>query len=494
METFSDLEILENLGRKGAIGLFKCRDERGRLSLLRVDYATPADARKSPLWRQYEALKSIRHANLAGPLFWTVSDGKLGLVYPWIEGEDLRERLEKSGPMSPPDAAAAMLEIASGLHCLHSNGLCHLDIKPENIIVARNRLVISDYGSMADAASVAPLQQLSLPYSAPEVLDPELGTAGVRSDIWSCGVLLWELIRGSMEFPYSPSEANAADRYSWREAACYCRPDVSDLPDAIVRALKGCLLVAVEGRMEAAGLSSVLQQFLSGASASAPRDHAGATGGSQPVPPARPPGPGSRDKKLPPLKGPRDLYAEREEALQAVRAAGDDARPYYRLGLVLAEGLWHDEAIEAFRAAIRLSKRHPPAEQSLAALQLAGRPASRLLRCKERGCGHEFTLTIEEQQRFVRAGLAPPARCAACRQARRQQSHAGAPWGFVKFYKNANGFGFIARQDTAGADVYFHISNWVSPDPPRSGDAVEFVLVQDNRGQHAEKVVRKSGQ
>lgn len=125
---------------------------------------------------------------------------------------------------------------------------------------------------------------------------------------------------------------------------------------------------------------------------------------------------------------------------------------------------------------------------------LAGRPASRLLRCKERGCGHEFTLTIEEQQRFVRAGLAPPARCAACRQARRQQSHAGAPWGFVKFYKNANGFGFIARQDTAGADVYFHISNWVSPDPPRCGDAVEFVLVQDNRGQHAEKVVRKSGQ
>lgn len=493
METFSDLEILEDLGRKGAIGLFRCRDEEGRLRLLRVDYATPAGARLSPLLREYEALKTIRHANLARPLFWTVSDGQLGLVYPWIEGEDLRERLEKTGPMSHHDAAAAVLEIASGLHCLHSNRLCHLDIKPENIIVARNRLVISDYGNMADADSVAPLQQLSLPYSAPEVLDPALGAAGARSDIWSCGVLLWELIHGSMDFPYSPSQANADGRYSWREAACFMRPDVRGLPDGIVRALKGCLLFAVEGRMEAAGLSSVLQQFLKGAPEKPAREDAQAGAGRRPAPPSRPPGAQSREKKLPPLHGPRDLVREFGILKEEAYARGDDASRFYELGVVAAEGLWYDEAVSAFEKAIALSKRHPPAEQRLAALKLAGRPSDRIMRCVERDCGKEWRLTLEEQTRFLRAGLKPPARCGPCRQARREQRLA-SPWGFVKFYKSADGFGFITRKDQPGADVYFHISHWQPPEQPRCGDAVDFVLVQDNRGQHAEKVVRKSGQ
>lgn len=486
MDSFSDLNILEYLGQRGAIGVYKSRDDRGRPGLLRVDRDTPADPRLSPLYREYELLKDVKHRNLARPIFWTVSSGRLGLVYPWIEGADLRTRLERQGPMEPRDAVAAILDIAAGLHCLHSNGLCHLDIKPENVICASGRFVICDYGCLAEIASITPRTELSLPYSAPEVLDPGLGHVGSRSDIWSCGVILWELLHGSMDFPYAPPGSGDADRYSWREAACTFRLDFSAFPDPIARALRGCLSVATEGRFEAAGLSDVLQDFVRPRAAhDGPGGSAGLATG-QPSPAGGSPRAATSEKKLPPLKGPRDLEQEFDAMQEEARSGEKDASFYYSLGQLAAEGLWYDQAIKALETAIKFSKRHPPAEQRLAALKLAGRPTDRIVRCRERDCGAEWRLTLEEQKRYLRAGLKPPARCGACRKARREQRSA-RPWGYVKFYSKARGFGFIVRHDSGG-EIFFHIDQWRSEEEPHSGQRVEFAAVQDGRGVHAEQV------
>ncbi|WP_461407063.1 serine/threonine-protein kinase [Ferrimicrobium sp.] len=128
------------------------------------------------------------------------------LVQEYVAGTTLRELLNQRGRLDPDEALEIGRQIASGLAYLHANGIVHRDLKPENLLVAAGPIVkISDFGS-AVSLGVRRLtwRHFSGAMGTPDYMSPEQirGMRGdVRSDLYSWGVIMYELLSGQVPFP-----------------------------------------------------------------------------------------------------------------------------------------------------------------------------------------------------------------------------------------------------------------------------------------------------
>jgi serine/threonine protein kinase len=122
------------------------------------------------------------------------------LIMEYIDGETLQERLNRSGSIGYKEVVPYFLGLADGIQYLHQNKIVHLDIKPENILLARDgRILLTDFGIAATEDSIdttAPLREPygSLAYTAPERLRGELSDG--RSDLYSFGMVLYAMSHG----------------------------------------------------------------------------------------------------------------------------------------------------------------------------------------------------------------------------------------------------------------------------------------------------------
>ncbi|KJR09882.1 MULTISPECIES: serine/threonine-protein kinase [Gordonia] len=131
-------------------------------------------------------------------------DGVLYLDMRLVDGEDLRSRLRRTGPMAPADAVGLISQIAEALDAAHSVGLVHRDVKPENILVtATDFAYLVDFGIAHQAADTRLTQAGtaigSLAYMAPEQLDGV--PSGAMSDVYSLAAVLFETLTGKPPFP-----------------------------------------------------------------------------------------------------------------------------------------------------------------------------------------------------------------------------------------------------------------------------------------------------
>ncbi len=191
----------------------------------------------------------------------------------YVEGHDLAD-LMRSGPASPDDAADIALAICRTLDHAHSlevtiegkecRGIVHGDIKPKNIRVDNeNRVRVLDFG-IAKALSLS--RKLtrnefgSVPYASPERLDS--GEVNVMSDLWSLGVMLYELVTGSQ--PYQAENTERLDRMIRSRIPAPPAPD--PCPEALRRILMKSMDPEPERRYQtAAELASDLALFRAGA-------------------------------------------------------------------------------------------------------------------------------------------------------------------------------------------------------------------------------------
>ena len=137
------------------------------------------------------------------------------LVMELVEGGTLRELLRERGPMPPHAVAAVLRPVLGGLAVAHSAGLVHRDIKPENVLISDDGDVkIADFG-LVRAVAEAKITSTSVILGTAAYLSPEqvsTGDAGPRSDVYSVGILAYELLTGVTPFTGDSALAVAYQR------------------------------------------------------------------------------------------------------------------------------------------------------------------------------------------------------------------------------------------------------------------------------------------
>jgi hypothetical protein len=125
--------------------------------------------------------------------------GRLWLVMELVDGETLAERVQRSGPLSPAEAAAVGLQVLDALEHAHAEGVVHRDVKPSNVLVLPDGAVkLSDFG-IASLADDARITSTGMVLGSPSYMAPEQATdsgAGPATDLWGLGAALYFAVEG----------------------------------------------------------------------------------------------------------------------------------------------------------------------------------------------------------------------------------------------------------------------------------------------------------
>jgi serine/threonine protein kinase/tetratricopeptide (TPR) repeat protein len=165
--------------------------------------------------REAKAASALQHPNICSiHEISDTPDGQTFIVMPCYEGYTLRQRLDEGGSLPVEEALGIMTQIASGLSKAHAKGIVHRDIKPANVFVTEDgHAVILDFG-LAKLAGQTRVTRTGTTVGTVAYMSPEQvgkGEVDQRSDIWSLGVMLFEMLTGRLPFR---GEAEPAMMYS----------------------------------------------------------------------------------------------------------------------------------------------------------------------------------------------------------------------------------------------------------------------------------------
>lgn len=153
--------------------------------------------------REALAASSLSNPNIVEVYDVGEDDGDYYIVMEYIEGKHLKALLKKRGKLTVPEVVDIMLQITNGLSVAHDSYIIHRDIKPQNIMILENGLVkITDFG-IAMAMNATQLTQTNSVMGSVHYLPPEQANgkgATLQSDIYSMGILMYELLTGSLPF------------------------------------------------------------------------------------------------------------------------------------------------------------------------------------------------------------------------------------------------------------------------------------------------------
>lgn len=166
---------------------------------------------KRSIDKEIEILRSLSHPNIVQLCESIESQDTVHLVMELVKGSDLYDIIQTFGTLRPNLAGAIVGQILSAVAYLHSRGIAHHDIKPENVIVDyfSNKVKLTDFGSASKVTSM-PGVAGTLNYMAPEILLNMRGSnlpSDMSVDIWSIGVVAYMLLSGVNPFDYN-SKAN----------------------------------------------------------------------------------------------------------------------------------------------------------------------------------------------------------------------------------------------------------------------------------------------
>ncbi len=200
--------ILRELGRGGSATVYLADDLRhGRRVALKVlDPALAAAVGPERFLREIQIEARLTHPHIL-PLHDSGSaDGVPYYVMPFVEGESLRDLLAREPQLPVENALRYTREVAEALAYAHEQGVVHRDIKPENILIERGHAVVTDFGiaRALDESGGGKLTQTGVSVGTPAYMSPEQaagdGRVDGRSDIYSLGCVLFEMLAGRAPF------------------------------------------------------------------------------------------------------------------------------------------------------------------------------------------------------------------------------------------------------------------------------------------------------
>jgi serine/threonine-protein kinase len=202
-------DVERELGAGGMATVFLARDVRhNRPVALKVLHPTLTAAQLARRFlTEVHVTANLQHPNIL-PLHDSGEvDGMVYYVMPFVDGESLRVRLARTGPLPLAEALPILEEVADALAAAHERGIVHRDIKPENILLSRGHALVADFG-VAKAADIP--EDIStktgegLAVGTPAYMSPEQAinqnNVGPRADLYALGLLAFEVITGRLPF------------------------------------------------------------------------------------------------------------------------------------------------------------------------------------------------------------------------------------------------------------------------------------------------------
>ena len=205
------------------------------------------------LAREVEVARTVTHPHIVPVLAWQLRHEPQYIVMPWLEGVSLRDLLRRRSPLPTAEALWLTRQIAEGLAALHAAGWIHADLKPENIIVNSDyHVTLIDLGFCVRPAEIQDRRRViagTLNYIAPEWWTVG-GRPDARSDLFSLGIILYEMLFGRRPFNAKTLDQLVALHRSW--PLPNARSMRGTLPQDLVRLLRSLLARIPERRPHSA--------------------------------------------------------------------------------------------------------------------------------------------------------------------------------------------------------------------------------------------------
>jgi serine/threonine protein kinase len=204
-QTISHYRILEKLGEGGMGVVYKAEDTKLQrmvaLKFLSSELTQEPEAR-ARFVREARAAAALDHANICTVYEIDESENRIFIAMAFIQGQSLKEKIQ-SGPLALPEALDLAAQVAEGLREAHEKGMIHRDIKPANIMITPGgQAKILDFG-LAIPLGATRITRAGTTLGTIAYMSPEQARAQSvdhRTDIWSTGVMLYEMVTGTLPF------------------------------------------------------------------------------------------------------------------------------------------------------------------------------------------------------------------------------------------------------------------------------------------------------
>jgi serine/threonine-protein kinase len=250
-------KIEREIGRGGMARVYLAHDIRHNrpvaLKLLHRELGAAIGAER--FHREIQVIARLRHPHIV-PLYDSGEmSGQLFYVMPFVAGETVRQRIARSGQFAPDEAMRLASDVADALEYAHRNGVVHRDIKPDNIMIDERHALVMDFGiarALADGVSES-LTGTGLLVGTPAYMSPEqvTGDAAIdgRSDIYSLGCVIYEMLSGSPPFAGPNPQAVMARRFS---AATPSLDSIAAASPEVQRVVTRAMTLSVADRYQSA--------------------------------------------------------------------------------------------------------------------------------------------------------------------------------------------------------------------------------------------------
>src|SRR5881396_1939967 len=243
-EALADRYAIEReVGRGGMATVYIAQDLKHRRPVAVQDLHPhlAANLGAERFLREIQIAARLQHPHIV-PLYDSgQAGGLLYYVMPYVEGESLRRRLEREKQLPLDDALKMARAVAAALDYAHRHNVVHRDIKPENVMLNEGEAMVTDFGiaKAVSAAAADTLTQTGTALGTPAYMSPEqaAGEAELdgRSDVYSLGCVLYEMLAGQPPFTGPTAQAVIAQRFS--DSAPRLRARRDSVPEAVEQAV-----------------------------------------------------------------------------------------------------------------------------------------------------------------------------------------------------------------------------------------------------------------
>jgi len=252
-QTISHYRILEKLGEGGMGVVYKAEDTKLQrmvaLKFLSSELTREPEA-KARFVREARAAAALDHANICTVHEIDEAEDRIFIAMAFIEGQSLKEKIQ-TGPLALPEALDLVAQVAEGLREAHEKGMIHRDIKPANIMITPGgQAKILDFG-LAISPGATRVTRLGTTLGTIGYMSPEQAQAQAvdhRTDIWSTGVMLYEMVTGKL--PFQADHEQATIHLILNEEPPRIRSHRSDAPRQLEEIIEKCLSKATGERYE----------------------------------------------------------------------------------------------------------------------------------------------------------------------------------------------------------------------------------------------------